>query len=153
MTPMQSQRGFNKPHGMALGLVFRAGNRCKSRGAPAGASPRPSRSRVGPGSGQTFAVLPPPPLPKKHKTRLTALEKRTFVLPTRYNQPSDPPTCSPIQRTNHIVGRPLGFTGTYLGVTSNVVPCAKGRDLPIYESATFERPSKCEIGGPEALCG
>ena len=37
-------RGFKKPHGMALELVYRAENRCKSSGAPAGAFPMPPRA-------------------------------------------------------------------------------------------------------------
>ena len=39
-------RGFNKPHGMALDLVYRAETRCKSSGAPAGAFPKLPRGRV-----------------------------------------------------------------------------------------------------------
>jgi hypothetical protein len=34
-------RGFKKPHGMALELVYRAEHRCKSSGAPAGVFPWP----------------------------------------------------------------------------------------------------------------
>ncbi len=34
-------RGFTKPDGMALDMVYRAGNRRKSSGSPAGAFPRP----------------------------------------------------------------------------------------------------------------
>ena len=37
-------RGFNKPYGIALELVYRAENRCKSSGAPAGAFPKPLKA-------------------------------------------------------------------------------------------------------------
>ena len=67
-------RGFNKPHGMALELVYRAENRCKSSGAPAGAFPKPPRGRVGPGSGPKSTISGPTPATKKRKTLLTALE-------------------------------------------------------------------------------
>ena len=54
-------RGFKKPHGMALELVYRSENRCKLSGAPAGAFPRPPRGRVGPGSGPKSAISGPTP--------------------------------------------------------------------------------------------
>ncbi len=54
-------REFNEPDGMALQLVYWAGNRYKSRGAPAGVFPRPPRSRVGPGSDPKLTISGPPP--------------------------------------------------------------------------------------------
>ncbi len=72
MTPMQSQGGFEKPHGMTLKLVYRAENRCKSNGPRPGPFPNP----LGPGwagvfgqFGDSFSWAPegcpdgPPPRP------------------------------------------------------------------------------------------
>ncbi len=58
-------REFTKPHDMALELVYRAENLCKSSGAPAGAFPRQPRCRVGPGSNPKSMIFGPPlPCPK-----------------------------------------------------------------------------------------
>ena len=61
-------RGFKTPHGMALELVCRAENRCKSSGAPAGAFPKLPRAKLGREAAQTrrFPILPHPS-PKKPK--------------------------------------------------------------------------------------
>ncbi len=58
-------RAFKKHHGMALDLVYRAENRCKSSGG-AGLARATAQNRG-------FPVLPPP-RPKNLKTPLTALE-------------------------------------------------------------------------------
>jgi hypothetical protein len=39
-------KGFNKPHGIALAMVYLAENLCKSSGAPAGAIPKPTLGGV-----------------------------------------------------------------------------------------------------------
>ncbi len=67
-------KGFRKPHGVALGLVHRAENRCKSSGAPGGACPRTPRGRVGPRSGPKSTISRSSRPPKTLKTMLTALE-------------------------------------------------------------------------------
>ncbi len=52
-------RGTEKPHGMALQVVYRAGNRCKASGPPAGAFPKPSGAGVSRGAAQNrrFPVI------------------------------------------------------------------------------------------------
>ncbi len=60
-TSNAATRGFQKPHGVAVELVYRAENRCISSGALAGAFPRPPRGRVWPGSGPKSAISNPTP--------------------------------------------------------------------------------------------
>ena len=66
-------RGFKKPHGMDLDLVYRAENRCQSSWASAGAFPRPPRGRVEPGIGPKSMIFghttPPTPEQKLHPRR------------------------------------------------------------------------------------
>ncbi len=57
-------RGFNKPHGVALEVVYRAENRCKSSWASAGAFPKAPRGRVEPGIGPKSTISGPNP-PRK----------------------------------------------------------------------------------------
>ncbi len=57
-------RGFKQLHGMALEFVYRAQNRRKSNGAPAGAFPKPPRGRVGRGSGPKSRISGPTPRTK-----------------------------------------------------------------------------------------
>ncbi len=74
---MKSQGCSTKAHGMALELVYRAANRCKSCGAPTGAFPTPPRGRIGRGKRPKidgFRSYPPLPTTKNLNTLLTALE-------------------------------------------------------------------------------
>ena len=62
-------RGFKQPHGIALELVYRAENRCKSSGAPAEGFPKPPGAGLGREAAQNrrFPVLPPSrKKPKNH---------------------------------------------------------------------------------------
>ncbi len=64
-------RGFKQPPGIALQLIYRAENRCKSSGAPAGAFPKPPRGWVDPGSGRKSPISgPPSPIKTQQKHKL-----------------------------------------------------------------------------------
>ncbi len=67
---------------MALEFVYRAENRCKSGGAPAGAVPKPSRGRVGTGSGpkSTMSGPTPPEKPKNPFDCTGAYQSKTLRL-------------------------------------------------------------------------
>ncbi len=69
-------KGFQKPYGMALYLVYRVENRCKSKGAPAWAFPTPPGAGLGrqAAPNRRFTVLPSLPQQKNIKTLLTAKE-------------------------------------------------------------------------------
>ncbi len=55
-------RGFKKPDGMALELVYRAENPCKSKVAPAGAFPKPPGAGLGKDASQNRRLpVPSPP--------------------------------------------------------------------------------------------
>jgi hypothetical protein len=51
-------RGLKKPHGMALESVYRAENRCNSKGPRPGPFPGPRRGRVGPGTSSPLEGRP-----------------------------------------------------------------------------------------------
>ncbi len=76
---LAGSQGVQKPHGMALEVVYRAENSCKSSWASAGAFPRAPRGRVP----QIADVRSPPPEKPFKKTRLTALD----LMCSRFGRP------------------------------------------------------------------